>query len=83
MTQDEDVMRVWAKSMAERGWFVNVQASRINEHFAIKEVPRAGWALDRELAMARLASEASPAKINKGLQLVDSSEVVYVVPSRR
>jgi hypothetical protein len=62
MTQDEDVMRVWAKSMAERGWFVNVQASRVNEHFAIAEVPRAGWALERELAMARLASEASPAK---------------------
>jgi hypothetical protein len=42
---DEDLVRVIAKMLAERGWFVDITASRINEHFVVKERPAAGWGL--------------------------------------
>ncbi len=42
---DEDLMSTICKMLAERGWFIRVEASRIGEHFTISEVPKAGWAL--------------------------------------
>ena len=45
MDPDEDLLRVICKMLSERGWFVNAQASRINEHFEVKQCPPSGWGI--------------------------------------
>lgn len=61
ISQDEDVVRTIARMLAGHGWFINVQASRINEHFTVSECPKAGWALAKIRAHdAAMAASGNP-----------------------
>jgi hypothetical protein len=60
MSPDEDLVRVIARMLADRGWFIEVRASRINEHFTVDERPEAGWALNPLLKAAATMGGKQP-----------------------